>query len=468
MSVRMNSLLRNIRNLAVVSVLVLAVMPAVAAAPAAAAEVSATNSDLAYWNETLVGGFRLQTVGPTLGPATLARAAAIMHAAIFDTLDVQSPNSSGPIYVNYLYRHTSVDGINYRLAIGLVGRALLEFSLPAAQSHSYFESRYNQYFTSIGSPTSAAGVTLANSVVAAYENARSSDGSQVTTPYTPDGVPGSWRFTGNGSCTSNSAAVTPNFGKVRPFVISSASQFRSGLPGGFTSYASLLASSFYTTNFNLVRDIGRDTSTTRTSDQTFAAKFWANDAPGTYTVVGQLLTTTQQQLGSAGKSTLDTSRVYALVSLALADAGISAWDQQYDTQIDLWRPVSAITLADTDGNPNTSPVPNWQPLGGSPCFPAFVSGHAEFAAAWSKVMAFIFTDNITFTVGTEDPDVPAGSTRTFTSFSSAANETASSRLWRGVHWDFDNTSGNGSGNEVGTYVVGNALQRSPCVQGCTG
>src|ERR1700712_3223948 len=107
MSARMNSLLRNIRNLAVVSVLALAVMPAVAATPASAAEVSATNSDLAYWNETLVGGFRLQTVGPTLGPATLARAAAIMHAAIFDTLDFQSPNSAGPIYGNYLYSYTT-------------------------------------------------------------------------------------------------------------------------------------------------------------------------------------------------------------------------------------------------------------------------------------------------------------------------------------------------------------------------
>ncbi|MGI8667339.1 MAG: vanadium-dependent haloperoxidase [Jatrophihabitans sp.] len=462
----MNSLLRNIRNLAVVSVLALAVMPAVAATPASAAVISATNSDLAYWNDTLVGGFRLQTVGPTLGPATLARAAAIMHAAIFDALDVQSPNSSGPIYVNYLYRHTDVVGINYRLAIGLIGRDLLDFSLPATQS--YFNSRYNQYFTSIGSPTNAAGETLANNVVAAYENARTSDGSQVTTAYTPDGVPGSWRFTGNGSCTSNSAVVTPNFGKVTPFVISSASQFRSGLPGGFTSYASLLASSFYATNFNLVRDIGQDTSTTRTPDQTLAARFWANDAPGTYSVVGQLLTTTEQLLGSAGKSTLDTSRVYALVSLALSDAGISAWDQKFDTQIDLWRPVSAITLADTDGNPNTSTVAAWKPLGGSPCFPAFVSGHAEFAAAWSKVMAFVFTDNTTFTVGTEDPDVPAGSTRTFTSFSSAATETATSRLWRGVHWDFDNKSGTASGNQVGTYVIGNALQPSPCVHGCTG
>ena len=462
----MKSLLCKIRTLAIVSVMALGVMPAVAAVPAAAAEVSATNSDLAYWNETLVGGFRLQTVGPTLGPATLARAAGIMHAAIFDTLDFQSPNSSGPVYVNYLYRHSLVDGLNYRLAIGLVGRDLLDFALPATRS--YFDSRYSQYFASIGSPTNAAAVTLANSVVSAYESARSNDGSQVSTPYTPDGVPGSWRFTGNGSCTSNAAVVTPNFGKVTTFVIPAASQFRSGLPGGFTSYASLLASSFYTTNFNLVRDIGQATSTTRTADQTFAAKFWANDAPGTYTVVGQLLTTTEQQLGSAGKSTLDTSRAYALVSLALADAGISAWDQKFDTQLDLWRPVSAITLASTDGNPNTNPVANWNPLGGSPCFPAFVSGHAEFAAAWAQVMAFIFTDNTTFTVGTEDPDVPAGSTRTFTSFSSAATETATSRLWRGVHWDFDNKSGTASGNQVGTYVIGNALQRGPCVHGCTG
>ena len=462
----MNSLLRNMRNLAAVSVMALGVMLAVAVTPASAAEVSATNSDLAYWNETLVGGFRLQTFGPTVGPATLARAAAIMHAAIFDTLDFQAANASNPVYVNYLYRHNSVAGTNYRLAIGLVGRNLLEFSLPTATS--YFESRYNQYFTNIGSPTNAEAVTLANNVVAAYESARTNDGSQVTTAYTPDGVPGSWRFTGNPPCTSNSAVVTPNFGKVRPFVIGSASQFRAGLPGGFTSYASLLASSFYTTNFNLVRDIGQDSSTTRTPDQTFAAKFWANDAPGTYTVVGQLLTTTQQQLNSAAKSTLETSRAYALTSLALADAGISAWDQKFDTQIDLWRPVSAITLADTDGNPNTSPVAGWTPLGGSPCFPAFVSGHAELAAAWSKVMAYIFTDNTTFTVGTEDPGVPSGSTRTFTSFSSAAIETASSRLWRGVHWDFDNKSGTASGNQIGTYVIGNALQPSPCVQVCTG
>jgi PAP2 superfamily len=118
--------------------------------------------------------------------------------------------------------------------------------------------------------------------------------------------------------------------------------------------------------------------------------------------------------------------------------------RRYDTDIDLWRPASAIREADTDGNPETIKDENWQPLSinpmgkhFSPPFPAYISGHATFGAAHSGVMRNFFgTDNITFTVGTDDPNAKCVK-RTFNSFTAAALENGRSRVYLGVHYQWD-------------------------------
>jgi hypothetical protein len=294
------------------------------------------------------------------------------------------------------------------------------------------------------------GTVVANT----YMQSRANDGADAPMSYTPGTNPGDWRPTGSGS------AVTPQWGNVRPFAMTSGSQFRPPPPAGATSMAALLASSTYAAQLNEVKGLGSQNSTTRTADQTQIAFFWANDLNGTYKPPGQLFDHTQALSRAKALSKLANIKLFALVAFSMADAAIAAWDTKYNTDIDLWRPETAIKLADQDGNPATTRDLDWTPLPGfSPAFPAYVSGHATFAGAWASVMRFWFgTDNVTFTGGTNDPGVPVGTTRTFTSFTAAAAENARSRIYLGVHYQFDADNGVATGTKVGDNATAKAVQ----------
>lgn len=232
-------------------------------------------------------------------------------------------------------------------------------------------------------------------------------------------------------------------------------------PGGYADKAEMLASSEYAAQFNEVKRLGRDGSAVRTPEQTQIAFFWANDLDGTSKPPGQLIEITKVVSDQKGLDIVENARLFALVALGMADAAIVAWDAKYDTSLDLWRPETAIRLATTDGNPATAAAPNWKPLSKdpasgrffSPPFPAYVSGHATFAAVHAAIMRRYFgTDNVTFTATTEDPNLPAGVTRTFNSFTEAARENARSRVYLGVHFQWDGDHGFISGNALGEYV----------------
>ncbi|MFR9777873.1 vanadium-dependent haloperoxidase [Micromonospora sp. MS34] len=300
-----------------------------------------------------------------------------------------------------------------------------------------------------GTATDTPARQLADAVISNIKAARTNDGSSDTAGYTPDGVAGAWHPTDG--CT----AVTPNWGKVRPFAMTSSSQFRQPPPA--TDYTSILSSSTYADNLADVRSLGRYDSTTRTAEQTQIAWFWANDVDGTYKPPGQLLTATEfsAQLNTVGVA---TPRLYALASLAMADAGIAAWDMKFQTSVDLWRPETAIQ----EGSIN--PDPAWEPLSAdpannnsfSPCFPAYVSGHATFAAAWAGVMRNLFGDSTYLVLGTDDPHA-VGVTRTYMSYTAAATENARSRVYLGVHYQFDGDEGGKAGYGIADYVVNNYL-----------
>ncbi|MDQ3376742.1 MAG: phosphatase PAP2 family protein [Actinomycetota bacterium] len=111
------------------------------------------------------------------------------------------------------------------------------------------------------------------------------------------------------------------------------------------------------------------------------------------------------------------ARLFALVNVAMADAGILAWDQKYFH--DLWRPVLGIREHDESMGPaaegnndvDNECQPDWLPLGApntnatgkkntTPPFPAYPSGHATFGAAAFHVTRLFYDPNI----GDHDPD----------------------------------------------------------------
>ncbi|MGX6605389.1 vanadium-dependent haloperoxidase [Micromonosporaceae bacterium Da 78-11] len=429
---------------------------AISPTPAFAIAVPPCDDHSVYWTDVLLTAFRAQT-GPDGAPTRLSRAAAMMYLAMYDT--AISLGQTGTPYIakiaktpNFNYSPTQ----NYDVAASTVLRNVF----PTFDVSQYLTVAGRSCV--LGEPGPEGFTTdVAQAAARNIINARANDGSTNNAAYTPAStVAGQWRPT-----EPNTSAVTPNWGSVKPFGLTAPTQFRPPLPGGFSTIDQLLRSPAYATQVNDVKKVGSATAplTDRTADQTTAAYFWANDLDGTYKPPGQLYRITAD---------LATTRpgpfrikMFALTALAMADAAIAAWDAKFDTTIDLWRPDTAIAEPQTDNNTATTPTVGWEPLSVnragahfSPPFPAYISGHATFAGAWAGIMKRYYgTDAVTFTAKTDDPNA-AGVTRTFTTFSAAANEDAMSRLWLGVHYRWDADYGLSTGENVANYVFTNRLR----------
>ncbi|WP_433318050.1 carbohydrate binding domain-containing protein [Micromonospora sp. CA-269861] len=413
--------------------------------------VNPATDPILYWNGVLLSTYKALDLPPT----SSSREAAILHAAMHDAaVSVTGVGSPYRVRVPVSYPGT-MDNVVAPSLHAAIDRAAYDVlsALYGGQGQSYSQALAGAVAlrpSGVNAAEVARGDTVGAAAAAANLQARANDGSGNNTPYQLDGVPGSWRP------TNGKAAISPNWGLVTPFALTSGRQFRPGLPAGATGYADLLNKQEYRTQVQEIRDYGGRTSSLRTAEQTQIAFFWANDLGGTYKPPGQLFAHTrivseQRQLGI-----LANARLFGLVALSLADAAIAAWDAKYQTPIDLWRPVSAIEA--TEG-------PGWQPLSKNragepytPAFPAYISGHATFAGAWSAVMkGFFGTDAIAFDATTDDPHA-VGVVRHMTGFDKAAEENAMSRIYLGVHYRFDADAGLATGRSVGAYVVANRLR----------
>ncbi|WP_229068764.1 vanadium-dependent haloperoxidase [Actinoplanes sp. DH11] len=391
------------------------------------------------WNETFLQAVRVRGGAP--GP--IARAGAILHIAVHDAIMAITPT-----HAPYLAGLDAAGTENKEAAVHRAAHRVLSALFP--EQSATFDAQLAQREGALPAPGAKrravlAGRRIGTSAALAILADRSADRHDDATPYRPGTAPGAWR-------PANPAIepVTPNWGRVRPFSLrggpleSWLATFRPPLPAGAADVASLLTSQEYAAQVNEVKELGRFDSVTRTAEQTEIAHFWANDLDGTYKPPGQLFTMSRVLATDEGLDLAATARLFALVAIVMADAAVVAWDAKYATELDLWRPDTAIRLAALVDNPGVAADPLWQPLsidyGGarfSPPFPAYVSGHATFGAAHARMMANYFgTDDKTFELSTDDP-FAAGVKRGFTTFSGAGKENGRSRIYLGVHYSWD-------------------------------
>jgi hypothetical protein len=107
----------------------------------------------------------------------------------------------------------------------------------------------------------------------------------------------------------------------------------------------------------------------------------------------------------------------------------------------------------------------WTPLIITPPFPTYTSGHSTFSGAADAVLSSFFGANVSFATQSDGhsgfSQRPLGTnqivTRTFTSFAQAADEAGRSRIYGGIHYEFDNSAGLSAGQALGKYVVQNFL-----------
>lgn len=427
----------------------------VAGVIASAAVVASASSALAQdvlndWNEEWLDTIRA-VGGP---PCPLARNQAIVFVSMYEA--VNSITKTHEPFVRFVRHQTPVD--KSAAAAAAAHQALITL-YPSRKA--VYDALFLAQTTAIADgPAETNGIALGRAAARQVIVERSDDRTTTEPAYVYENVPGAYRPTPPDFTTP---PFNPGWGTTRPWSMIRGDQFRPTGPNGFFRMQRLLQSQGYTNQFNEVKRFGRRNSQVRTAEQTEIAWFWANDRNGTYKPPGHLMYITQVVADQEGVSFDDKARLYALCAVAMADAGLVAWDQKYSTNIDLWRPVSAVRNAHIDGNPNTTREKGWLPLlDFSPPFPAYTSGHATFGAVHAAIMRNFFgTDNITFTVGTDEPAV-INVQRTFTSFTQAGRENGVSRVYLGVHFRFDADSGFSSGTLLGNYVYQNTFRARNC------
>jgi hypothetical protein len=240
--------------------------------------------------------------------------------------------------------------------------------------------------------------------------------------------------------------LLPGWVAVAPFAVTSGEQFRPKPPPELTSAA-------YAESFNEVKALGGRDSQTRSAEQTLIAQFWA-DGDGTVTPPGHWNRIAQDVARQRGTGLAESARLFALLNVCLADAGICCWECKF--KYDLWRPVTAVRDADLDGNPDTERQAGWRPLLTTPPFPSYTSGHSTFSGAAAAALAHFFgTDVVRFSTTSEGTP---GQRRSFAGFWAAAQEAGRSRIYGGIHYEFDNQAGLTMGRDIANHIARNFFQ----------
>ena len=281
-----------------------------------------------------------------------------------------------------------------------------------------------------------AGIAAADAMIAA----RTNDGRFGPSQWVPMiGVVGHWQP------LPGTADPTPWVGLVKPFLIPSSSWFRTAGPLALNTTA-------YTNEYNEVKALGAATSTTRSTFQTYVARWWQSQPAGLWNAVARDL------VARNGFGLLETARLFAMQNLSAADAAINCWNDKY--HFDFWRPVNAIRTVD-DTNPATEPDTAWTPLINAP-YPDHPSGHLCLDGAHTKVLQMFFGDviaggyQITSASTLLLPGDPV--TRSFNSFSQALDEIVEARIWAGLHFRNPDLQGRSLGTNVADFAAANYFQ----------
>jgi hypothetical protein len=261
---------------------------------------------------------------------------------------------------------------------------------------------------------------------------RADDGSAAAPPPLAPGTgPGQYRPTP----PAFAPAVFTHWPAVLPFVLDRADAFR---PAAYPS----LTGDAYADAVNEVRLLGQDVSTSRTADQTIQARFWGAPIWNYWNEIAQGVVLAR----SSGIAT--AAHLFAALNLAFADAVIAFYDAKYHYRV--WRPITAVRLADSDGNPGTTADPAWNPLATTPADPSYPGAHSVISEAGATILTRFYGPARLLTVTSE---VLPGVTRVFHRFQDAAEEAGRSRIYAGVHTRLDHDAGQRLGRDVARFVV---------------
>jgi hypothetical protein len=283
-------------------------------------------------------------------------------------------------------------------------------------------------------PAKDRGILVGQQVATGLVAARTDDGRNAPIAFTPAPGPGVWRPTPPALLP----ALSPWMASVKPLLLNRPDQFRPGPPPA-------LNSRLYARDFEETRLYGAKASSVRTAEQTETARFWTENVPQ------QLNRTLHNLVVRLGLDLRQTARALAMATTTMADALIACWDAKYT--YGFWRPVTAIRLADTDGNDQTVADPAWEPLLPTPNHPEYTSAHNCVTAALGATAAnLVGSDRIDLDI----ISTVTGTTKHYSTLRDLERDIVNARVWVGYHWRTSDEAGYRLGDRVARW----ALQRN--------
>ena len=395
-------------------------------------------NEVLEWNQIFID----MLIATNTANSSSQRLGAIVHTAIFDAYNGIEKRYT-PIFVhdeapNGASRRAAVIAAGYTALVGLFPTQKPSLDASYAASLAALSDDGGD-----GGKSRQRGIDWGTQVAQAVLAWRATDGFSGSYPaFTGGPAVGQWRPTPPlfGPMSAQALAFTAMF------VLDSNAQFRPDPPRA-------LNSTTYTEDFNTVKALGRNTVSMRTADQTALAPFWEGNASTHWNQAAN------QMARDNHVSLSDSNRLLAVLNLAMADTAFTIWSAKRfygaDPAAVTWRPVTAIPLADTDGNSSTFADPAWFPLVTTPSHPEYPAGHPGQNGAAATVLLRYFADRQqVFTLTTiGQPN------RTYTSIAQARSDGNNARVWGGMHYPSTVSISDGVGEAIANYVNQNFMQR---------
>jgi hypothetical protein len=342
-------------------------------------------------------------------------------------------------YAPYRFHAHAPRGTSDQAAAVAAAHKILVTYVPSAQAT--LDADYAASLAQIPDGTAKTqGIAFGTRAADSLIRLRAHDGRNAPILFTQPPAPGVWRPTPPAFLPMSA----PWLGFVKPLLVHNATQFGPSHP------PPALTSARYTRDFNEVKALGSVNSTARRADQTSTALFFSGSALVQYNAALRDQVTVRQL------DIVDAARMFAAIDMSVADAIISVWHAKY--VYGFWRPITAINLADTDGNPATVADPTWVPLipTGTPPYPEYPSGYNVINSAVTHGLETLFqTRHLQLTlISTAVPGVQ----RHYDSGSALRQDVVNARVWLGIHFRTADTVAREMGRRLAAWALDHYFQ----------
>ena len=412
-------------------------MPLLITLTAGAATAATTAKQMPAGNPAVISDWNAIAVTTLSGDTTKQPVEDILYTAFVQAAVYDAVVGIERRYAPYRFHARAPRGASAQAAAAAAAHQILVTYVPSAQAA--LDADYAASLAQLPDGTAKTdGIAFGNRAAGNLIRLRAHDGRNAPILFTRPPAPGVWRPTPPAFLPMSA----PWLAFVTPLLVHSAVQFAPPGPPALTSAR-------YTRDFTEVKALGSLTSTQRTAEQTSTATFFSGSALVQYNAA------LRDQVSVRHLDIADAARMFAAIDMSVADAEITVWRAKY--VYGFWRPVTAISLAGTDGNPDTAPDPSWAPLFNTPNYPEYPSGYNAFNSTVVHGLENLFqtTRHLQLTlISTTAPGV----VRHYDSGRALLQDVVNARVWNGFHFRSADIASRDLGRQLAAWTLDHYFQ----------